>query len=194
MRNKLIVSFHGLSLCVGLPCTILPRFLGMMRGSGLNGLMMYELVCVCVRRIDRVLSLMTCAQCGTFISVALIVISRTVRIVSFVGNVICGMVNQRMIQIGSLILSRTVASCDTTLWSRSHLRWQIQNHHCTHEELLRPCSISQWFLGPGSFHHYGEMPALRGTATQAPAMPWLWPAHWPRLRGEVLPHRGCYLR
>ncbi len=54
---------------------------------------------------------------------------------------------------------------------------------------LRPCSRSQWFLGPGSFHHYVEMPALRGTATQAPAMPWLWPAHRPRLRGGVLPHR-----
>ncbi len=32
---------------------------------------------------------------------------------------------------------------------------------------------TQWFLGSGGFHHYGEMPALRGTATQAPAMPWL---------------------
>ncbi len=39
------------------------------------------------------------------------------------------------------------------------------------------------------FHHYGEMPALRSSATQAPAMPWLWPAHWPRLRGGMLPHR-----
>ncbi len=90
---------------------------------------------------------------------------------------------------GIASFGRSYQEVDTLTSCESIANTMVDDATVEDHQWLRPCSRSQWFLGPGSFHHYVEMPALRGTATQAPAMPWLWPAHRPRLRGGVLPHR-----